>query len=161
MDYLFFQVGAINGYDSLGHYLRAGLIVNTCTAYSSEPQPGCSSKFDSDGDEAEAASAANVRKLFGAKAAKAAKGDDPGADHSAEALRGSSKTDAPGSGRKTSSDRGSSALKLPSSLLPGQAPAAPSRPAPATTPAPSSETGADGSSAAQEGLLDYLLGGDS
>ena len=29
MDYIFFQMTAINGYDSIGHYLRAGLIVNT------------------------------------------------------------------------------------------------------------------------------------
>ena len=31
MDFLFYQVAAINGFDSLGHYLRAGLIVNTCS----------------------------------------------------------------------------------------------------------------------------------
>src|SRR3712207_2729053 len=42
MDYLFFQVAAVNGYDALGHYLRAGLIVNTCSTYSSTPQSGCS-----------------------------------------------------------------------------------------------------------------------
>ena len=33
MDYLFFQMIAINGFDGLGHYLRAGLIVNLCSTY--------------------------------------------------------------------------------------------------------------------------------
>ena len=31
MDFLFFQVAAINGFDPLGHYLRAGLILNACS----------------------------------------------------------------------------------------------------------------------------------
>src|SRR4029453_6855387 len=30
MDYIYYQVAAINGFDAVGHYLRAGLIVNTC-----------------------------------------------------------------------------------------------------------------------------------
>ena len=34
IDYVFYQVAAINGFDSFGHYLRAGLIVNTCSTYS-------------------------------------------------------------------------------------------------------------------------------
>ena len=33
MDYLFFQAAAVNGFDSFGHYLRAGLIVNQCSTY--------------------------------------------------------------------------------------------------------------------------------
>jgi virulence factor Mce-like protein len=33
LDYLFYQVAAINGYDSFGHYLRASLIVNLCSTY--------------------------------------------------------------------------------------------------------------------------------
>ena len=33
MDYIFYQVAAINGFDSVGHYLRAALIVNTCSQY--------------------------------------------------------------------------------------------------------------------------------
>src|SRR3712207_7746214 len=55
MDYLFYQVAAINGYDTLGHYLRAGLIVNTCTEYAITPAPGCSARFqDGAGDDANA-----------------------------------------------------------------------------------------------------------
>lgn len=45
MDYLFFQVAAINGFDGISHYLRAGLIVNTCSVYAIEPAPGCSANF--------------------------------------------------------------------------------------------------------------------
>ena len=45
MDYIFFQVAAVNGFDSFGHYLRAGLIVNQCSAYSAEPLTGCSANF--------------------------------------------------------------------------------------------------------------------
>ena len=33
LDYIFYQVAAINGFDSFGHYLRARLILNTCSRY--------------------------------------------------------------------------------------------------------------------------------
>jgi phospholipid/cholesterol/gamma-HCH transport system substrate-binding protein len=45
MDYVFYQVAAINGFDSFGHYLRAGLIVNQCANYATEPVFGCSANF--------------------------------------------------------------------------------------------------------------------
>jgi phospholipid/cholesterol/gamma-HCH transport system substrate-binding protein len=45
MDYVFYQVAAINGFDAFGHYLRAGLIVNTCSTYSIRAIPGCSANF--------------------------------------------------------------------------------------------------------------------
>jgi phospholipid/cholesterol/gamma-HCH transport system substrate-binding protein len=45
MDYLFYQVSGINGFDSFGHYLRAGLIVNQCSNYSVAPVFGCSANF--------------------------------------------------------------------------------------------------------------------
>jgi ABC-type transporter Mla subunit MlaD len=45
MDYIFYTVAAINGFDSFGHYLRAGLIVNTCSTYSIQPIAGCSANF--------------------------------------------------------------------------------------------------------------------
>ena len=47
MDFLFFGVTAINGFDGISHYLRAGLIVNTCSIYSIEPVEGCSANFTS------------------------------------------------------------------------------------------------------------------
>jgi phospholipid/cholesterol/gamma-HCH transport system substrate-binding protein len=45
MDYLFFQVAALNGFDTFGHYLRAALIVNQCANYSIQPVFGCSANF--------------------------------------------------------------------------------------------------------------------
>ncbi len=45
MDYLFFQMTAVNGYDSLGHYLRAALIANSCSVYATIPTPGCDANF--------------------------------------------------------------------------------------------------------------------
>jgi ABC-type transporter Mla subunit MlaD len=46
MDYIFFQVTAINGFDSLSHYLRAGLIASTaCSFYATTVAFGCESTF--------------------------------------------------------------------------------------------------------------------
>jgi hypothetical protein len=59
LDYLFFQDTAINGFDSIGHYLRAELIVNTCTSYAAEPAPGCVANFT--GANATSAKAARTK----------------------------------------------------------------------------------------------------
>ena len=46
MDYILFQVTAINGFDSLSHYLRAGLIAAaSCTRYATTVAFGCESTF--------------------------------------------------------------------------------------------------------------------
>src|SRR5262249_15398628 len=47
MDYVFYQASGINGFDSIGHYLRAALIVNPCTSYAVAPVLGCSANFSS------------------------------------------------------------------------------------------------------------------
>jgi ABC-type transporter Mla subunit MlaD len=52
MDYIFFQVTAINGFDGVSHYLRAGLMANLCSAYASTPAGGCNSNFTSQGSSA-------------------------------------------------------------------------------------------------------------
>jgi phospholipid/cholesterol/gamma-HCH transport system substrate-binding protein len=49
MDYIFFQVTAINGFDGVSHYLRAALIANLCSAYALTPAGGCNSNFTSGG----------------------------------------------------------------------------------------------------------------
>jgi phospholipid/cholesterol/gamma-HCH transport system substrate-binding protein len=51
MDYIFFQVAAINGFDSVGHYLRAGLIVNACSVYAITSSPDCSANFQDQGSD--------------------------------------------------------------------------------------------------------------
>jgi ABC-type transporter Mla subunit MlaD len=45
MDYILYQVTAINGMDGIGHYLRAGLIVNQCASYATTPVGGCTANF--------------------------------------------------------------------------------------------------------------------
>jgi phospholipid/cholesterol/gamma-HCH transport system substrate-binding protein len=52
MDYIFYQVAAINGFDSFGHYLRAGLLVNQCSNYAITAAFGCSANFSSGGASA-------------------------------------------------------------------------------------------------------------
>jgi len=62
MDFIFYQVTATNGYDSLGHYLRAVLVITTCSAYvTTGPQPGCSSKWPAGGNSGQSATAASTR----------------------------------------------------------------------------------------------------
>ena len=68
MDYIFYQTTAINGFDALGHYLRAELIVNQCTNYAVRPATGCSANFPKSGATAAAAPVASVAS---------AAGDDP------------------------------------------------------------------------------------
>ena len=60
MDYLFYQVAAVNGFDSFGHYLRARLILNTCSTYYTEPVAGCEAKFEASKAGEAAASAATA-----------------------------------------------------------------------------------------------------
>ena len=57
MDYIFFQVTAINGFDSLSHYLRAGLIASTsCSFFATSVAFGCEATFG----EAEVAGASGA-----------------------------------------------------------------------------------------------------
>jgi phospholipid/cholesterol/gamma-HCH transport system substrate-binding protein len=59
MDYIFYQVAAINGFDSFGHYLRAALIVNQCANYTTQPVFGCTANFPQAAQGAAAAAAAS------------------------------------------------------------------------------------------------------
>jgi ABC-type transporter Mla subunit MlaD len=54
LDYIFFQMTAVNGFDSIGHYLRAALIVNLCTQYAADPGAGCNSNFTTAGSSSAA-----------------------------------------------------------------------------------------------------------
>jgi virulence factor Mce-like protein len=45
MDYIFFQMTAINGFDGVSHYLRAALLTNLCSTYSVDPVIGCNANF--------------------------------------------------------------------------------------------------------------------
>jgi ABC-type transporter Mla subunit MlaD len=73
MNYIFFQMTAINGFDSLGHYLRAGLLVNVCSTYVTTQQPGCAATFRTPTSVTSAATAAKAAGKGGKAAAKAKK----------------------------------------------------------------------------------------
>jgi phospholipid/cholesterol/gamma-HCH transport system substrate-binding protein len=45
LDFVFYGMTSINGFDSVGHYLRASLIANTCSVYSTTPITGCNATF--------------------------------------------------------------------------------------------------------------------
>ncbi|HEU0019026.1 MAG TPA: MlaD family protein [Thermoleophilaceae bacterium] len=90
-DYLFFQTLAINGFDGIGHYLRAGLSVNLCALYATQPASGCNSNFTqtratSAGADDLAPALANLSKLgtmrggrSGSSAGSVPAGGDPAA----------------------------------------------------------------------------------
>jgi len=44
-EFLYYLALSTNGFDSLGHYLRAGLVTNTCSSYALEPATGCNANF--------------------------------------------------------------------------------------------------------------------
>ncbi len=45
LDFVFLGGGSLNGYDSLGHFLRAEIIAKNCVGYKVTPQQGCSANF--------------------------------------------------------------------------------------------------------------------
>jgi phospholipid/cholesterol/gamma-HCH transport system substrate-binding protein len=155
MDYLYYQVAAINGFDSYGHYLRAQLIVNTCTTYAIRPNPSCTANFQSS-SSARAASS-GVDKA----------GRSPALVREDEVLHGESVAQVLGltngstrhrsSTSKAGSDSGP--IALPPALLPGGGTDTSSSPtAPAATSSPSSPQQSPSQDPARA-LLNYLLGG--
>jgi ABC-type transporter Mla subunit MlaD len=57
MNYIFFQVTAINGFDEISHYLRASLLVNVCSTYVTTEAPGCGAHLSQTASKTSAASA--------------------------------------------------------------------------------------------------------
>jgi hypothetical protein len=163
MDYIFYQTTAINGFDALGHYLRAELIVNQCTNYSVRPVTGCSSNFTQSG--AAASSTANL---------SAAVGNDPVLQRTAQALAEAlgqtvekeKKKHSKKKRRGAKHDKHDAATPTPTPdtgvttsptgplPTPDAAAPVPSATAPAETPTPTPDAGAG------DALLDYLFGGD-
>ncbi|HEY6691845.1 MAG TPA: MlaD family protein [Solirubrobacteraceae bacterium] len=140
MDYVFYQVAAINGFDSFGHYLRAGLIVNQCSNYAIQAVFGCSANFS----QASATSAVAAARASG----------DPTLERTALALSGTpvtatkphEKMQRASRHRRARKDARTAAVQ-PNATLTPQATATP---APAATPQQSTT----------DTLLDYLFGGD-
>jgi ABC-type transporter Mla subunit MlaD len=140
MDYLFFQMAAINGFDSIGHYLRAGLILNTCSQYAVVATPDCRSSFSSGGSARAAAAPAvpgyaDTRRSPDLRRFDAVmNGVDLNLAASPEPLDKAQRIPVP--------------AKVPAAKTPAPAPAA--TPAAAATPAPAANP--------QPALLNYLLG---
>jgi ABC-type transporter Mla subunit MlaD len=170
MDYLFYQTAAINGFDSIGHYLRAGLIVNTCSSYAITPASGCSANFPPGASKAQSAAAISgprdetlLRTLAVLRGANpltllAPRGRTPRRPTSRRRTRPGvhvpaapvAPVAAPAPSRGVSPD-GSSTTPSPSSTAPPSS-GTPAGNAPAPPAAPSNPLSA---------LLDYLLGGGS
>ena len=74
-DFLFYIALSTNGFDSLGHYLRAGLVTNTCTEYATVPTGiACTANFTTQ----TAASANNPDELLASLNAPEPKGEARG-----------------------------------------------------------------------------------
>jgi len=153
MDFIFYQATAVNGFDQIGHYLRVGLVVNTCSEYTDEPQPGCSARYTTEENrvsEARAARAtldpANIRRTFRAE------------DRSADAQRAKRSKGRTGA-RARGAQRAQKPLKMPDAVLPGESTEPTPQDPQAQPPARPQRSGAGAPTPAQEGMLDYLLGG--
>jgi phospholipid/cholesterol/gamma-HCH transport system substrate-binding protein len=158
MDYIFYQVAAINGFDQFGHYLRAALIVNLCTTYATVPAAGCSANFGSSGAGSSSLNSAQRRQLLANAATLAGKRPS-----------GVTRT---GGGTRTTSRKAprSRSLQVPRIQLPGGldrilSPRGTNTKPPATKPTASTPantaTAPAPTATAQDpraGLLDYLLG---
>jgi ABC-type transporter Mla subunit MlaD len=137
MDYIYYQVTAINGMDGVGHYLRAMLIVNQCASYAVQPVGGCSAKFRS----ATATSATSSASTAGV---------DPTLLRTAEALRKALHGEI-GKAKANSAAPAATPTPAPAASAPAAA-----TPAPASTPAAQS-----GGPTPQDTLMNYLFGSDN
>ena len=173
MDYLFYQVAAINGFDSFGHYLRAGLIVNLCSTYatSAKKSVDCTANFQKRADASSARSAARAANADDARLSPALVREDAVLRGQDPAKAGRHRSSRHRSAKRKTARRTSHRppLALPPALLPGSGAgggnqAAGGSPQPQSSPpgsqeqAPSQSSSGGGSDPAQS-LLDYLLGG--
>jgi phospholipid/cholesterol/gamma-HCH transport system substrate-binding protein len=182
MDYIFLQAAAINGFDTIGHYLRAVLIVNTCTSYNARTEdPACSANFKK--GEAAAATAARAKPTVASVDREIAAGRTPALARTDAVQRGLDPalfSDAAikqraakraAAKRKAARKRAATQIKMPRAFLPGQdarpsssSGAAPATPATAANPAtdgaqPASSGAQGGGTNTNATLLNYLLGG--
>jgi phospholipid/cholesterol/gamma-HCH transport system substrate-binding protein len=151
MDYIFYQVAAINGFDSFGHYLRAALLVNQCSTYATTPRFGCSANFSQSAGASAAgatftASEDPVLRRTQIALAKALGLKAPKLPEDEERTRDRERTrDGDRERRRSAADQ---------RVTPEATPEATATPAPA--PAPQAPTEEERT----QTLLDYLFGGD-
>ena len=83
MDLVFYSMLSINGFDSVSHYLRAGLLVNTCSGFATQQAVGCNATFrPTRSIRPGSASAAQIEPRLADDPARGAKGSVPEAPRS-------------------------------------------------------------------------------
>jgi phospholipid/cholesterol/gamma-HCH transport system substrate-binding protein len=149
MDFFYYQAAAANGFDSLGHYLRAALVVGICTDPATTPGGQCDAGWKANQPVASASSAK-------ASSANVAPSGSGGSNASGKTRRLAMPTVLPGqsASAKGTKDTGAASSGTPATT------SAPAGTAPAGTAPVARDPGvaADGNTADAK-LLDYLLGG--
>jgi ABC-type transporter Mla subunit MlaD len=79
LDFIFYSTTSINGFDDIGHYLRAALGVNLCTPYAATPAPGCNANFTATRATSSASTTPSTKAQIAAQPSKtdASKGSVP------------------------------------------------------------------------------------
>ncbi|MFL5870926.1 MAG: MlaD family protein [Solirubrobacterales bacterium] len=157
--FVYRAVGAFNGFDNLGHFARAFLLITNCNDYVTAPQSGCIANFLPPTEPTARPQAKHQRPKHGPNAQKRHAGTEPGAPEP--------------SAHGNSADQGNPAQPpeetAPAPTEPGQtAPGAPASPtAPAapgqqqTSPGGAASPGSAAHRARQRAtrrLLDFLIG---
>jgi ABC-type transporter Mla subunit MlaD len=163
MDYLFYQVSAINGFDQFGHYLRASLILNTCTQFATVNSPSCSANFQKPLSARSASTMTALQalhqpgiSLFNRRTAAVLRGMS-----AAEAIRLTGGTATKDAVRAVSTGAGAATTSTTAATPAPTAPPATTAttPAPAPAGAGSGSAAGSGTQTTEQQLLDYLLGG--
>jgi hypothetical protein len=144
-------VAAINGFDSYGHYLRAQLIVNTCTTYTIKNDPSCTANFRA--GTARSASAGADDSL---RSPRLVRQDRVAHGESVASVLASLGGDDDTPKRSQARKGSSSPIALPPALLPGDGAAQQQQQQAQQQSSGTAEAPRQDPSAA---LLDYLLGG--
>jgi phospholipid/cholesterol/gamma-HCH transport system substrate-binding protein len=80
LDFVFLGGNSLNGYDSLGHFLRTEIIAKNCVGYKVVPQQGCNANFiKTEGSAASASAAGNSTSLVMDRTLAVLKGATPAA----------------------------------------------------------------------------------
>jgi phospholipid/cholesterol/gamma-HCH transport system substrate-binding protein len=149
MDYIFYQVAAINGFDSFGHYLRAGLIVNQCANYAVQATFGCSANFPRTAGSSSA----------GATAASTGAPRDEVLQRTAAALAKALGLPIPEGAEPEKERKPRKPRERRTADQVNESPAAPAA-TPTPAPAPAAPQAPPTQEERTETLLDYLFGGD-
>ena len=104
MDYVFYVGLATNGFDSIGHYLRAGLVSNTCSNYTLVASSGCNATFFDPSEESSAAASASLAARNAPEPARVARGASP-SDGLLRSLVGARETPAQARARELNLER--------------------------------------------------------